>query len=70
MSKQNISVSLPILPILTIVFLVLKLTGNIDWSWFWVLSPTLIPLCVFACGLAMIGLGVAVSFIYSLVKRA
>jgi hypothetical protein len=25
---------------LTIVFITLKLTGNIDWSWWWVLSPT------------------------------
>lgn len=25
--------------LLTIVFIVLKLTGNITWSWFWVLSP-------------------------------
>ena len=25
--------------ILTIVFIVLKLTGNIAWSWWWVLSP-------------------------------
>ncbi|MBA1335887.1 MAG: hypothetical protein HPY66_1705 [Firmicutes bacterium] len=24
---------------LTIVFIVLKLTGYITWSWFWVLSP-------------------------------
>ena len=24
---------------LTIVFVVLKLTGTINWSWFWVLSP-------------------------------
>lgn len=24
---------------LTIVFIVLKLLGVIDWSWFWVLSP-------------------------------
>lgn len=22
-----------------VVFLILKLTGNIDWSWLWVLSP-------------------------------
>jgi len=26
---------------LTIVFIVLKLTDVIDWSWFWVLSPTI-----------------------------
>ncbi len=30
--------------ILFIVFLVLKLTGNIDWSWWWVTSPLWIPL--------------------------
>lgn len=27
------------LPLLAIVFIVLKLTGIITWSWFWVLSP-------------------------------
>ena len=25
--------------ILTIVFVILKLTGTIDWSWVWVLAP-------------------------------
>ena len=30
--------------LLTIVFIVLKLTKFIDWSWFWVLSPTIIPI--------------------------
>ena len=28
--------------ILTIVFIVLKVTDVIDWSWWWVVSPTLI----------------------------
>lgn len=27
--------------LLTIVFIVLKLTKVINWSWFWVLSPTI-----------------------------
>jgi hypothetical protein len=27
---------------LTIVFMALKLTGVIDWSWWWVMSPVLI----------------------------
>lgn len=27
------------LELLTIVFIVLKLTANISWSWFWVLCP-------------------------------
>lgn len=35
-----------LLTILLVVFLVLKLTGHIDWSWFWVLSPYLIPICI------------------------
>jgi hypothetical protein len=25
--------------VLFVVFLVLKLTGNIDWSWWWVTAP-------------------------------
>jgi hypothetical protein len=29
----------PIATILTIVFVVLKLTDVINWSWWWVLSP-------------------------------
>lgn len=32
--------------VLTIVFIVLKLTGVIDWSWVWVLSPTWISSAV------------------------
>lgn len=32
------------LGLLTLLFIGLKLTGYISWSWFWVLSPTLIPL--------------------------
>ncbi|WP_276882344.1 hypothetical protein [Anaerococcus tetradius] len=32
-----------LLGLLTILFIGLKLTGTISWSWFWVLSPILIP---------------------------
>lgn len=32
--------------LLTIVFIVLKLLGKIDWSWWWVLSPLWISLLV------------------------
>lgn len=32
--------------VLTIVFVVLKLTHTIDWSWWWVLSPLWIPAAV------------------------
>jgi hypothetical protein len=37
---------------LLVVFIVLKLTGNIDWIWFWVLSPLWIEILIsFVSGL-------------------
>ena len=33
--------------LLTVVFIVLKLLGVIDWSWVWVLSPAWIGICLF-----------------------
>jgi hypothetical protein len=32
--------------LLTVAFVVLKLTGVIDWSWWWVLSPTLFSIAL------------------------
>lgn len=34
------------LNLLTLVFGILKLTGTVDWSWWWVLSPTLLGLAL------------------------
>jgi hypothetical protein len=42
--KQITPVNSGILTVLFVVFLVLKLTGNIDWSWWWVTSPLWLPL--------------------------
>jgi hypothetical protein len=42
--------------LLTIVFIVLKLTSVIEWSWFWVLAPTWIPLLIVLAALVCIGL--------------
>lgn len=39
--------------LLAIVFMVLKLTGHIDWSWVWVFAPIWIPL-VIAVGIIVI----------------
>lgn len=33
--------------LLTIVFIILKLTGAIGWSWFWVLSPLFVVPVIF-----------------------
>lgn len=39
--------------LLTIVFITLKLTGYINWSWWWVLSPAIF--CVIVWLLVVIG---------------
>ena len=43
MSKGNVSSSsgggIGFPGLLTIVFIVLKITGHINWSWVWVLAP-------------------------------
>jgi hypothetical protein len=53
---------------LLIAFVVLKLTGVIDWSWLWVLSPAWIPLVVaivlfalFLSAAVVAGLGAALT---------
>jgi hypothetical protein len=43
MAKKNSSSGIGLPMVLFIVFLVLKLTDNIDWSWWWVTSPLWIP---------------------------
>ena len=43
MSKETTTFNSSLLTILFVVFLVLKLTGEIDWSWWWVTSPLWIP---------------------------
>ena len=42
--------------LLTIVFIVLKLVGVINWSWVWVLSPIWISLLLVIAIFAVIGL--------------
>lgn len=35
--------------ILTICFIHLKLSNNIDWSWFWIVSPIWIRIIIKSC---------------------
>lgn len=44
MSTQNNTTSggIGFASLLTLIFITLKLLGKIDWSWWWVLMPTLI----------------------------
>lgn len=45
--------------LLFLLFLGLKLTGHITWSWIWVAAPLWAPLAiiVIVCGLIGIGIG-------------
>ena len=53
MANNNTSNGLGLGTVLFIVFLILKLTGTIDWSWWWVTSPLWIPL---ALGVVIMGI--------------
>ena len=42
--------------LLTLTFIILKLTGTISWSWWWILSPLWISLCVILLVLFIVAL--------------
>jgi hypothetical protein len=44
MSNQTTNTGISVYTTIFLIFLVLKLTGNISWSWWWVTSPLWIPL--------------------------
>lgn len=46
--------------LLTIVFIVLKLTGTITWSWWWVLCPLWIPFAIIVAIALIVGIVVGV----------
>lgn len=54
--KQGLSFS----GLLTIIFIVLKLIGVIEWSWVWVLSPLWISvglsLAIYLIGMLVVGI--------------
>ena len=62
MSGNNTSSGgLGLATIVFIVFLILKLTNNIDWSWWWVFSPFWIPVVIV---FSIIGITIFLSLLY------
>jgi hypothetical protein len=57
--SKSVSVNFPFLGILTLIFITLKLTGHIAWSWWWVLSPMWIPLAIVLVILIIAGIVIA-----------
>lgn len=46
MNNNKVVVHMPFCTILFIVFLVLKLTNVINWSWWWITAPLWIPVSI------------------------
>lgn len=61
--KENKSLELG--TILFLIFLVLKLTNNISWSWWWVTAPLWIPI---ASIVLIVGIAVLIGLIFYLKK--
>jgi len=59
MDRLEVSVQNLFPVLLTVLFIGLKLSDIIDWSWWWVLSPLWIPLAV-VLGVAIVILIIAV----------
>lgn len=65
MDKKTNTSGLGITGTITIVFIILKLVGTINWSWWWVFSPILIDI-----GLTIIILAVyAILYNRSITKK-
>ena len=58
--SKSVTVNFPFLGILTLIFITLKLTHFIDWSWWWVLAPMWVPLSI---ALLLILIAYAIVFI-------
>lgn len=65
--KYNVTISQTKLPmVLFIVFLVLKLTHNIDWSWWWVTSPLWIGFVIVLFFMFVFG---GIAFLYTILRK-
>ena len=55
MAKENTSSGMGIEMVLFIVFLVLKLTGVINWSWWYVTMPLWLPIALGGIIIGIVG---------------
>lgn len=56
MKNMNVTIDFSLPVILFVVFLVLKLTHLIDWSWIWVFAPLWIGFIVFVLMILIIAI--------------
>lgn len=60
MKKKN-TYNLPF--VIFVIFLLLKLTNNIDWSWYWVTSPLWLPIA-FVLSISLVFISIFVLLIF------
>ena len=56
MNNKETSGGIGFCGLLAIVFITLKLTGVISWSWLWVLAPIWIPMVIAGVLLLLLGI--------------
>ena len=67
MNNNKVVVHSPICMILFIVFLVLKLTNVINWSWWWVTAPLWIPVSI---AIVLLLIAIAILGIIAIIELA
>lgn len=55
-NTTKVQSSFPFLSILCLIFITLKLTGYIAWSWLWVLAPIWIPISIILIVFVIVGM--------------
>lgn len=55
-NTTKVQSSFPFLSILCLIFITLKLTGYIAWSWLWVLAPIWIPISIILVVFVIVGM--------------
>jgi hypothetical protein len=56
MAEKNSSNGVGLGTVLFLIFLILKLTNTIDWSWWWVTAPLWIPAALLLIIFAVLGI--------------
>ena len=62
--SKNVHVQFPMAGFLGLIFITLKLTGYINWSWLWVLGPFWIPFAIALAIFIVVFLGALVVDIF------
>lgn len=57
------------LPALALAFIILKLTGVIAWSWWWILAPLWIPFAIVLSFRVIIGISFGIYLLVKWLKR-